>query len=517
MADPNFANVVLLLHCDGSNGSTTFTDVIGHTVTPVGTAQIATAQSKFGASSAHCIGNDGFFNYLSLASSADWAFGTGDFTVEFWVKLSAISQTADIVQFGPTWIINISSATLALRFHDGTAFRISGGTVQVNGSFQHVALVRSGGNVSLYLDGASVGASFNAPTNITAAGLTLGNLFSGLNDLFLDEIRITKGVARYTANFSPPTEAFPDSASEDHGVALGRSEAPGVADFVLDASFGVAVAAGTSSAEGAWDALASASGVSMGRARTEAVAFTAPTGAARLDGILTYTLTLTGAPNGLPDFKLPMESFQARLRSGEASSLSTVIPGATGYYAAIVAREKGDLIVTAAVLYPNGTRDSVELARVHLETIRLDTGSSSVSISLSGTRQTTNTNPSTVALAGISYTLIDNGARRYRARMDPWLRAGDTVLADGLSLIATELTYSVSVRATTAEVAVLYPSDGTATAKGSALALGAWSSLNDLVGAAPARARATGDGSALADSAGTILAPAQAIGVGDTI
>jgi hypothetical protein len=78
--DPNYASVSLLLHMDGTNGSTVFTDLspVPKVVTRFGDAQISTAQSKFGGSSAYF---DGTGDYLTVASSADFGFGTGDFTI----------------------------------------------------------------------------------------------------------------------------------------------------------------------------------------------------------------------------------------------------------------------------------------------------------------------------------------------------------------------------------------------------------------------------------------------------
>lgn len=81
--DPYWANVVSLLHMDGANGSTTFTDQKGKTWTPNGNVQISTAQSVFGGSSAAF---DGVNDSLSIASHADFGFGTGDWTVECFVR-----------------------------------------------------------------------------------------------------------------------------------------------------------------------------------------------------------------------------------------------------------------------------------------------------------------------------------------------------------------------------------------------------------------------------------------------
>ncbi len=95
-ASANSANTVLLLHADGSNGSTVFVDSgsNGKTVTAYGNAQISTAQSKFGGASAYFDGNG---DYLSVPSSDDWSFGTEAFTMEAWIRLDDTSTYKSLV------------------------------------------------------------------------------------------------------------------------------------------------------------------------------------------------------------------------------------------------------------------------------------------------------------------------------------------------------------------------------------------------------------------------------------
>ena len=88
--DPYYNHVALLIHGNGTNGSTVITDQKGKTVTANGNAQISTAQSKFGGASAYF---DGTGDYLSVASSADFGFGTGDFTIECWVKTAGTNKS----------------------------------------------------------------------------------------------------------------------------------------------------------------------------------------------------------------------------------------------------------------------------------------------------------------------------------------------------------------------------------------------------------------------------------------
>jgi hypothetical protein len=224
VSDPYFDNVTLLLHCDGADGSTTFTDVKGHTVTPAGNAQIDTAQSKFGGASGLF---DGTGDYLSIADSADWALGSGDWTIECWVRLAAaetaqelITQRQDSVNLTDFWLFRVESDN-TIRFYDKSSNSVvtdvrSTSTLS-SGQWYHVAAVRASGSVSLYVGGVK---SANATTNLTSAysdkvhPLYVATSSAGTSLLqgHLDDIRITKGVARYTTNFTPPAAAFPDSA-----------------------------------------------------------------------------------------------------------------------------------------------------------------------------------------------------------------------------------------------------------------------------------------------------------------
>src|SRR3990167_7227024 len=123
------ANVTLLLHCDGTDASTTFTDnsISSHVTTANGNAQIDTAQSKFGGASGLF---DGTGDYLSVPNSDDWDFGTGDFTVDMWLRFNDITQSFTIAnkENGVNgWAItfNAVSGVLALYDFDQSAVTVT--------------------------------------------------------------------------------------------------------------------------------------------------------------------------------------------------------------------------------------------------------------------------------------------------------------------------------------------------------------------------------------------------------
>lgn len=221
--DPDIDKVSLLLRGDGTNGSTTFADdsPSPKTVTPFGIAQISTAQSKFGGSSMFFDGRDdnvaGREDYLECTHSTDFAFGTGDFTMEAWVYLlssadeTAISVGHPDLTTNPGWSLQVIGG---LIYVGGDA-----GTLGVStGAWHHLAAARQGTTMRAFVDGVqglSVANSTNgASTGVfigkrhTSAGSTTGNSYGYLSG-YIDEVRVTKGLARYTANFTPPTVAFP--------------------------------------------------------------------------------------------------------------------------------------------------------------------------------------------------------------------------------------------------------------------------------------------------------------------
>ena len=213
--DPYFSNVSLLLHGDGANGSTTIIDnsPSPKTVTAFGDAQISTTQSKFGGAS---IAFDGTDDYLAAASSADFAFGTGDFTIEFWAhfQLSAAYQifvaTKLLGTFTDGWSAFVSPSGAIGMYSNG--FIVQGGSLS-SGGFYHIAVTRASGLVRAFANGSQVGTTASNTQNFTRNGLAVGANVGGTETLngYIDDLRVTKGVARYTSNFTPPTAPFPNS------------------------------------------------------------------------------------------------------------------------------------------------------------------------------------------------------------------------------------------------------------------------------------------------------------------
>lgn len=210
-ADPNFANVSLLLHCEGANGSTTILDnsPSPKTLTASGGVAITTAFSRFGSSA---LGFDGISGAAITGTSADFNL-SGNFTIEYWVK--QIAQASNGVHLN-VWASSTDKIVLAYIAGQGIYYLLNGNVVITSTSFPfntwtHVALCRNGSTTTLYRDGTSIGTTTASPLSSSKlVELGRDQTAAFLNGQ-LDEVRITKGVARYTANFTPPTAAFPDA------------------------------------------------------------------------------------------------------------------------------------------------------------------------------------------------------------------------------------------------------------------------------------------------------------------
>jgi hypothetical protein len=216
--DPNFAFNSLLLHGNGTNGSTVITDSSGSpkTVTAAGNAQISTAQSKFGGSS---IAFDGAGDYIAIAeASGSFTFGTGDFTIEFWFYPSNLTGLTILADWRNTAGNTAGRLTLyrngsTLIFYDA-GIRITGTSALTNTVFQHIALCKGSNSTRLFVNGIQVGSTYANTTSYLApqsGSIYLGGLLGTFSTAgYIDDLRITNGIARYTANFTPPTAPFPD-------------------------------------------------------------------------------------------------------------------------------------------------------------------------------------------------------------------------------------------------------------------------------------------------------------------
>lgn len=209
--DPSFANVNLLAHYDVD-----FTDVAGHSTTGTINATVSALQSKFGGKSLKIASSSPNEAVKYSCASGDFAFGTGDYTVEMWLYLTAYSANGGFFSVDAT-----SGFQLGMKgtgewgiASSGTAWRQTTTTLPSLNSWHHIAACRSSGTQKLFIDGVAVSSAASS-TNFVGGTIAIAGGVGGGNESisggYIDDIRVTKGVARYTSDFTPPSAPFPDA------------------------------------------------------------------------------------------------------------------------------------------------------------------------------------------------------------------------------------------------------------------------------------------------------------------
>lgn len=213
-----FSSVTVLLHCNGSAGSTSFPDSSPSpkTFTAAGNAAISTTNGRaaFGGASAVF---DGTGDYLTSVSNAGWAFGTGDFCIEAWVFRTTINPQQSLmgVGYGVGGIgVFFDSSDRVNVTRPGTAIDHIFTASVPRSAWTHVAVTRQGTNLRCFVDGVQKGTTFANSRSYAQADLVVG--MDGDKSTqgyigYIDEFRITKGAARYVANFTPRQAAFQDA------------------------------------------------------------------------------------------------------------------------------------------------------------------------------------------------------------------------------------------------------------------------------------------------------------------
>lgn len=224
---PYWSYVVLLLHFDGSNGSSTITDSSQYvrTVTSGGANRVLTTSNpKFGTASGLSTASGS--QAYSVTDNDAWHFAAGQFTVEAWIRWTTAPVSGNYEQIAGQTIVAGSSRSWSLGMTSGNLnFYYSTGGTAINrtigaafsptlNQWYHIAVDRDAANtIRVYIDGsihasASVGSDsiFNSTSPLRIAGDSTWWGFAGQ----IDDLRITNGYAWYAGAFTPPTTAFPD-------------------------------------------------------------------------------------------------------------------------------------------------------------------------------------------------------------------------------------------------------------------------------------------------------------------
>ncbi|MDP6583130.1 MAG: LamG domain-containing protein [Anaerolineales bacterium] len=248
VGDVHFPKVTALLPFDGTNGATSTTDSSNsnHTVTFGGDAEISTAQSKFGGSSLSLDGNG---DYVDLPQSTN-QLASLDFTVECWFRFNSGAGSNTMGIWG-SYYTTPSGKGLWMTHHPPTGnqlyFQVHYGssgwaylnqtqgtrTALSNNTWYHAAVTRQGSTWRMFLNG-SLEDSMTLNSNVTDSGSTtrlgcVGPSNTNYLNGYIDDFRITKGLARYTSNFTPPTSAHLTQAGDVNKHIVVNSDADGVA------------------------------------------------------------------------------------------------------------------------------------------------------------------------------------------------------------------------------------------------------------------------------------------------
>lgn len=224
---------VFLLHSNTTNGSQVFVDSSasgnggsGHNITLEGDVHHNTGESKFGASSIWFDGGTGDNLQLAL-NHADFNFGANPFTVDFWVYTPSNTGSGSV---GGQWDGGNTNEMLIYAWKNTWTIQL-GSTGQINfavsnGAWHHIAVVGDGATIKVAVDGvfdADTCAQIDIAFDQTK-GFSIGSYYSGTYTYtgYIDEYRVSKGIARWTTDFTPPTEAYPEAAApEPSGGELG--------------------------------------------------------------------------------------------------------------------------------------------------------------------------------------------------------------------------------------------------------------------------------------------------------
>jgi len=244
VGDVYYPQTVLLTPFEGTNGSTSISDLStrNHSSTFSGSSlSISTSQSKFGSSSLYHNNQSSTTDHVSFGSNSDWLINQNtEYTLEFWYRARDTTSGIPVLGYG-TYNSAIQFQMYAtgdgvILFKQGSgswgwgSINITGGTLTVD-TWKHIAVVRNAGTLTVYVDGTSIGSASTGNWGGSTGTLRIGTYFGDARAgyFYMDDLRITKGIARYTGNFTPPTATHLTSAGDVNKHIVVNSDADGVA------------------------------------------------------------------------------------------------------------------------------------------------------------------------------------------------------------------------------------------------------------------------------------------------
>ena len=184
-------------------------------ITQTGTPVISTSQQKFGLSSLYLDGS----SHIDVASDSKFAYNSEDFAVECFVRPTSLTGTQVVVDqrtASNEAAINIDiSATGAVRLYVLGAYQITSTTLVTAGAWSHIAVSRASGVTRLFVNGTVQATTYTDANKYLARPMSIGSSYAGSNKFtgYIDEVRVSRGVSRYTTTFTPTSSAFTADAN----------------------------------------------------------------------------------------------------------------------------------------------------------------------------------------------------------------------------------------------------------------------------------------------------------------
>lgn len=446
---PTFDDVTLQLPLDGADGSTTFADVSdsGLSLTATGSAQIDTAQSKWGGASLLL---DGSGDNIKLSTAnASFGFGLAAWTAEAWIRPSSIAAVNSVFDFRTgsatgTALLYFDSAGKLAYYAGGSNYGTIG-TAVVTNTWQHVAWCFDGTTMRMFLNGAqtwsgAVARDFGA-TRSLYIGTAYDNTWSFAGHI--DDVRVTKG-AWYTSAFTAPTEAHETggiqgllsgglsvlsqplflSATGTFGV-FSNSAVLRSPDFLANVSQACFVSAP--------HVLGSAAPLAY-QDFTRQINNTAP---------ITYVMDLI-TPGG--PVRVPISSWQATLQTDVQSYVQCVVPAVTDWVPDIEAAT--EFVIMRRSMLLDGRSIDYEMARAPAQTVALNGGAYNYTATISGYTVAFEAveNPATSldrTLTGVRTVSRYTGTTRVRCDIDWLLRPGQRAYLGTEPIVVSFINYYV--------------------------------------------------------------------------
>ena len=238
VGDTHFSKVTALFNFDGSDGDTTTSGLDSSnknlTVSYSSGDQLSNTQKKFGATSLYVADN------VTLSSSDGFNMGTGDFTIEAWYYFTSFSNSfghydqwaGSSTGAGNVQMWNSTSAQGKIKWYYNGNSNFTSSTTMSTGQWYHVAYVRESGTLKIYFNGTvdSTTQSYSGQFGKTGT-VYLGDQHAGgggTPQYYIDDLRVTKGLARYTSNFTAPTTAHLTSGGDSFKQVIVNEDADGV-------------------------------------------------------------------------------------------------------------------------------------------------------------------------------------------------------------------------------------------------------------------------------------------------